>query len=344
MAESLLRVDDLQVHFPIYGGILRRQVGTVHAVDGISFSIERGETLGLVGESGCGKSTTARALMRLVDPSAGRIYLNGSDITDLHGAQLRDVRARMQIVFQDPYASLSSRMTVREIIAEPLRVHRRYQDGGRARVAELMELVGLSPEHANRYPRQFSGGQRQRIGIARALALDPSLLILDEPVSALDVSIQAQIINVLDDLQSELGLGYVMIAHDLSIVRQLCDTVAVMYLGKFVEVGPRDAVYDDPRHPYTRSLLSATPVPDPDLRGTRERIVLQGDLPSPAAPPSGCRFRTRCWKAEDRCAEELPLLARGSSDEHLAACHFPEKGPIWGDAAGRGLPVDRRLS
>jgi len=326
MTSPLIEVEDLVVHFPVLGGLMRRQIGQVHAVDGVSFTISPGETLGLVGESGCGKSTTGRAVMRLLKPTAGRIAIDGADVTDWSRRQLREVRSKLQIVFQDPYASLSSRMTVHDIIAEPLRVHGRYSNGGRSRVEELMEVVGLNPEHGNRYAREFSGGQRQRVGIARALALGPKALVLDEPVSALDVSIQAQIVNELERLQDEQGLAYLFIAHDLSVVRHLCDRVAVMYLGKIIEVGTRDDIYMRARLPYTQSLLSAVPIADPDLRDSRERIVLHGDVPNPAEPPSGCRFRTRCWKAEAICAEEEPPLlpVAEESGGHLSACHFPE--------------------
>ena len=327
MHDPVIEVENLVVHFPVLGGLMRRTIGHVHAVDGVSFSVNRGETLGLVGESGCGKSTTGRAIMRMLKPTSGKVKVNGTDITTWSRSQLRDVRADMQIVFQDPYASLSSRMTVHDIIAEPLRVHGKYRNGGKERVAELMERVGLSPEHGNRYAKEFSGGQRQRIGIARALALGPQALILDEPVSALDVSIQAQIVNELEELQEEQGLAYLFIAHDLSVVRHLSDRVAVMYLGKIVEIGTRDDVYHRARHPYTQSLLSAVPIADPDLRDSRERIVLTGDVPNPSDPPSGCRFRTRCWKAQDICATtEPPLVAVEGEDAttHMSACHFPE--------------------
>jgi oligopeptide/dipeptide ABC transporter ATP-binding protein len=319
----LLDVKDLVMEFPVKGGgIFRKVIGKVQAVSGVSMHLDPGETLGVVGESGCGKSTTGRAILQLHKPTSGSVRLRGKELTTMSNEDLRLVRRNLQIVFQDPYASLNPKMPVNDIIGEALKIHGLWEKNGLDRVAQLLKLVGLSPEHGNRYPHEFSGGQRQRIGIARALALEPEVLILDEPVSALDVSVQAGVVNLLEDLQDTLGLAYFFIAHDLSIVRHISDRIAVMYLGKVVETGTRDAVYGSPMHPYTVALLSAAPEADPELERTRERIILTGDVPSPLNPPSGCRFRTRCWKAQDLCAaEEPPPIDRGEG--HLVACHFP---------------------
>jgi oligopeptide transport system ATP-binding protein len=319
----LLRVDHLVKHFPITQGILiQKQVGAVRAVDDISFDIRRGETLGLVGESGCGKSTTGRTILQLYRPTSGHVYYEGIDLTTLKGSALRPMRRKMQMIFQDPYASLNPRMTVSEIIGEPLVVHR---VGGtrevNQRVDELLTQVGLNPAFANRYPHEFSGGQRQRIGVARALALKPDLIVCDEPISALDVSIQAQVVNLLEDLQDQLGLTYLFIAHDLSMVRHISDRVAVMYLGMLVELADRAELYHNPLHPYAQALLSAVPIADPVAEEKRHRIILEGDVPSPANPPSGCHFRTRCPIAQARCAEEKPAW-RELRPEHFVACHF----------------------
>ena len=321
-AEAILRVDGLSMYFPIFEGLLRKQVGEVKAVDDVSFAISRGETLGLVGESGCGKSTTGRTILKLYQPTAGRIELEGRDITDLSGDDLRQTRPHMQMIFQDPQACLNPRMTVGSIIAEPLDEHTKLKRRQkRERVRELLNSVGMNPDFENRYPHEFSGGQRQRIGIARALALEPKLIICDEPIAALDVSIQAQVVNLLEDLQKTHNLTYLFISHDLSMVRHIADRIAVMYLGKLVELAPRDQLYAMPRHPYTRALLSAVPEPDPAREATRERIILQGDVPSPANPPSGCNFSTRCPIAEDRCKRETPAW-RELEDGRYVACHM----------------------
>ncbi|SDH44959.1 oligopeptide transport system ATP-binding protein [Sinosporangium album] len=326
-SEPILEVRDLVKHFALTQGILvRRQIGAIKAVDGVSFDLRPGETLGIVGESGCGKSTLAKLLMALERPTSGSVKINGRDMAKARGRELKSMRRNVQMVMQDPYTSLNPRMTVGDIIGEPYEIHPEVAPKGmrRRKVQDLLELVGLNPDHINRYPHQFSGGQRQRIGIARGLALQPQIIICDEPVSALDVSIQAQVINLLERLQNELNLAYIFIAHDLSVVRHISDRVAVMYLGKLVELGGDVEIYDRPSHPYTQALLSAVPVPNPDGRERRERIILQGDPPSPANPPTGCRFRTRCWKAQDICAEQEPPLEVRPATDHRVACHFAE--------------------
>jgi oligopeptide transport system ATP-binding protein len=322
MSESLLKVQNLVKHFPVKGGVFSKTVDKVHAVDGVSFDIAPGETLGMVGESGCGKSTTGRCVLRLIAPTSGQIWFDGNDVTDVNTVQLRALARDMQIIFQDPYASLNPRMTVGAIVGEALIIHKlaasaRERD---ERVVELLETVGLHPDHLRRYPHEFSGGQRQRIGIARALAVKPKLIICDEPVSALDVSIQAQVINLLEDLQEKMGLTYLFIAHDLSVVEHISQRVAVMYLGRIVEIAPSRDLYTTPRHPYTEALLSAVPIPDPTVK--RKRVVLEGDVPNPINPPGGCHFHPRCPRAQERCKVEAPVL-REMAPGCQAACHFP---------------------
>ncbi|MFF8551679.1 ABC transporter ATP-binding protein [Streptomyces sp. NPDC015501] len=359
--DPILQVRGLAKHYPLTQGILvKRQIGAVKAVDGVDFDLHAGETLGIVGESGCGKSTVARMLVHLEHPTAGAIRYKGEDISRLSGRALKAVRRNIQMVFQDPYTSLNPRMTVGDIIGEPYEIHPEVAPKGsrRQKVQDLLDVVGLNPEYINRYPHQFSGGQRQRIGIARGLALNPEIIVADEPVSALDVSVQAQVVNLLDRLQAEFNLSFVFIAHDLSIVRHISDRVGVMYLGRIVEIGTDAEIYDHPTHPYTQALLSAVPVPDPTAREHRERIILHGDVPSPANIPSGCRFRTRCWKARERCELEVPLLAvpaefrlSDTPARHDSACHFAEEkrvvppeaeredpGPATGERPGEGAP------
>ncbi|UIR20256.1 dipeptide ABC transporter ATP-binding protein [Streptomyces spinosirectus] len=330
--EPLLEVSGLTKHFPVKGGFpIRRTIGAVQAVDGIDLTVHVGESFGLVGESGCGKSTTGRLITRLLEPTAGKISYRGQDITHAGRKDLAPIRSQIQMIFQDPYSSLNPRQTVGKIISGPMEINGINPEGGREkRVRELLEIVGLNPEHYNRFPHEFSGGQRQRIGVARALALEPKLIVADEPVSALDVSIQAQVVNLLQEVQRELGIAFLFIAHDLAVVRHFSHRVAVMYLGKIIEVGDRASIYARPRHPYTHALLSAVPevnLSEAEDAGPRERIRLAGDVPSPIAPPSGCRFRTRCWKAQDKCATEEPPLVQlsGNHEGHLTACHFPEE-------------------
>jgi oligopeptide transport system ATP-binding protein len=328
MAENkvLLRVDNLVKHFPVLRGVLQRQVGAVHAVDGISFVIHKGETFGLVGESGCGKSTAGRTILQLYPPTSGHVFLDDIDLVGLPAEELRRTRRRMQMIFQDPYASLNPRLTINDIIGEPLRVHgTKSPKQIHERVAELLSIVHLSPDYGTRYPHEFSGGQRQRVGIARALALNPDFIVCDEPISALDVSIQAQVINLLEELQSQFGLTYLFIAHDLSMVWHISNRVAVMYLGVIVEQGAVDDLFDQPLHPYTQALLSAVPVPDPEVEEQRHRVILEGDVPSPVHPPSGCRFRTRCPLAVEICAKEKPEF-REIEPGHWVACHLVEPG------------------
>ncbi len=342
---ALLEVNGLARHYPVKKGVLlQKQVGTVRAVDGVSFAVNRGETLALVGESGCGKSTTARLVLRLIEPSAGSIRFDGQDVTRVDGAAMRSLRRRIQIVFQDPYASLNPRLTVGDAIAEPMQVHNIGNAASRrAKVQELLRLVGLAPFHAERYPHEFSGGQRQRIGIARALSVEPDLVVCDEPVSALDVSIQAQVVNLMKDLQARLGLSYLFIAHDLAVVKHMADRVAVMYLGRIMEIGDKRSLFRDPRHPYTRALLSAIPHPDPSRRG--KVVPLGGDVPSPMNIPPGCRFHTRCPFAQERCRQEEPAL-RDIVPGHAAACHFAESLPDPGlnYAGGLSEAASRRLA
>jgi oligopeptide transport system ATP-binding protein len=347
--DELLRVEDLKVHFPIREGLLiEKHVGDVKAVDGVTFALRRGETLGLVGESGCGKSTTGRAIIRLYEPTAGRVVFEGTDITSLNRAEMKSVRRRMQMIFQDPYASLDPRMTAGGIIAEPLDIHSVGTKAERQElVRDLLSIVGMNPDYGDRYPHEFSGGQRQRIGVARALALDPDLIVADEPISALDVSIQAQVINLLERLQERLGLTYLFIAHDLSVVRHISDRIAVMYLGRIVEVAASKELNQRPLHPYAVALLSAVPIPDPKVERRRRRIILKGDVPSPINPPSGCHFHTRCWLRErlanpERCSTEIPVL-RALSTGHEVACHFAEEVDGSAEqvqATGRGGPSE----
>jgi oligopeptide transport system ATP-binding protein len=323
--DVLLTVDNLVMHFPIKRGVFQRTVGHVHAVDGVSFDIRRGETLGLVGESGCGKSTTGRAILQLYKPTSGHVYFGKDDLTTLKGEELRVLRRKMQMIFQDPYASLNPRMTVEEIVGEPLIVHNLAKGREvREKVKDLLGLVGLNPAYVDRYPHEFSGGQRQRIGVARALSLQPDLIVCDEPISALDVSIQAQVVNLLEDLQEQFGLTYLFIAHDLSMVRHISDRVAVMYLGLIMEMALQRDLYEKPLHPYTQALLSAVPIPDPMVEEDRKRIILTGDVPSPINPPSGCRFRTRCPIAAQVCAEQKPEF-RELLPDHFVACHYAER-------------------
>ncbi len=323
--EIIVQVKNLKKHFPIYAGVFRRQVGAVKAVDGISFDIYRGETLGLVGESGCGKSTAGRVILQLYEATEGEVLFKGQDVTQIKGEQLRKLRPGMQMIFQDPHASLNPRMTVGSIVSEPLREHGVVRGAAmRKRVEELLTLVGLNAAHANRYPHEFSGGQRQRIGVARALALNPEFIIADEPIAALDVSIQAQVVNLMRELQSELGLTYLFISHDLSMVRHIADRVIVMYLGKAMELAESERIYDQPLHPYTKALLSAVPIPDPLLEETRQRVILEGDVPSPADPPKGCPFNTRCPFAKDNCFTDQPEWHE-LRPQHWVACHYAEE-------------------
>jgi oligopeptide transport system ATP-binding protein len=331
--EPLLRLENMKKWFPLTQGIVfKRHVGDVRAVDGVSFDLHRGETLGLVGESGCGKSTTAKTILRLEKPTGGAAYYKGRSIFDMGSKEMRELRRSMQIIFQDPYSSLNPRQTVGDIVTEAWEIHKGIvpKSEHRERAADLLQRVGLSPDAINRYPHQFSGGQRQRVGIARALTLNPDIIICDEPVSALDVSVQAQVVNLLEEIQDEFGIAFIFVAHDLSVVRHISDRVAVMYLGRIIEIGNEKDIYEQPTHPYTQALLSAVPIPNPDGRDSRERILLEGDIPSPSDPPSGCRFRTRCWKAEDICAEEYPELTDRFGHGHPSSCHFAEVRQVLG--------------
>ena len=320
--EVLVSVTNMKKHFPIMKGVFKRQVGSVRAVDGVSFDIIRGETLGLVGESGSGKSTAGRVILRLDEATEGTVTFEGQDLSELNTGQMRALRPRMQMIFQNPHASLNPRMTIGTIIGEPIQEHKKAKgDERQQRVEELLSLVGLEPKHANRYPHEFSGGQRQRIGIARAIALNPDFIVCDEPIAALDVSIQAQVVNLLEDLQDALGLTYLFISHDLSMIRHIADRVAVMYLGRIMELSQVDDLYNDPKHPYTQALLSAVPVPDPEVEASRRHIILEGDIPSPANPPPGCPFNTRCPIVQDRCSQEIPEF-RELAPSHWVACHF----------------------
>ena len=345
MNAPLLQVEGLVKHFPVKRGLFGRTTGAVRAVDGVSFTLQAGQTLGVVGESGCGKSTLGRLLLRLIEPTAGRVVFNGTELGTLNDAELRTQRRAMQLIFQDPYSSLNPRMTVGQTLAEPLRLHGLHQGRHTERVAELLQTVGLAPEHAPRYPHEFSGGQRQRIGIARALAVEPRLIVCDEAVSALDVSVQAQVVNLLQDLQQRLGLAYIFIAHDLAVVRHIATHVAVMYLGRVVEWADKQTLFAAPRHPYTQALLSAIPLPEPPSEALRQRqrLVLAGDVPSPSNPPPGCHFHTRCVPARPACSQSAPPLADASDGSHAVACHFWREIEPAAPLSAESLPVNTRL-